>query len=1059
MTNIPKEEIRQVVKSPWNFFVRHPRVTSIAILIILIWGFSSLFKLPQETQPEIDFPIASVITVYPGANPLDVEELVTNEIEGAVGRVEDVTDMTSTSGSGISTVILQFESGVDIDEVVNDVKSAVDLVKDQLPEEAQDPIVSSFEANSQPVIIFSLLSELSEKEIKDIAEDVRDELERISGISDVNIIGAQNKQILVELNPAILDRYGIGISDINAAIQGANINFPIGEITTDDVNYAIRIESAVESSNELAQIPIKQFFNEDGSVQTIVLSDVASLKEELQEKNTIARVGLVEEGTLRNAVSLQVYKKKGGNIVKVADSAKEALEEMKGTIIPDSVDVHIANDNSEFVREDLSVLGRNGITTIILIMVLLFVFIGSKEAIISGLSIPFAMLITFGVLYLCGQTLNTLTLFSLVFALGLLIDNAVIMIEGIYENLRTGEYTPFGAAIAGIYQFKWPIIAGTLTTVFAFLPILTVGGIMGEFMSIIPITVTTVLLASLFVNLSITPTLSARFLKAGKHRELFKPLQNWYRNFITDIINSKFKQFAAIAIMTVVMIVSFTLPITGILKSESFPTSDFDFFYVDIETPPGTSLEETEKVTSKVEEMLFDFPEVKHFTTSIGTNAGSSFRDVITISRSITNIATITVNLVDETEREKKSYEVSEEIRERISNTQGGTVMITDLQGGPPSGAPIQVEIKGPDLDTLEELTLDIASRLKGIKGSLDVDTSIEQGAGEFNLKLDRDKLNFYGIAPSQVAGLLRSALAGVEASELRKNGEDINIIVEYKFPEFNNSSKEMTLDDLLDTEITSPVAGAIPVRSLVSVDFQQNLTGISHLDEERVMYVTSYAKDRTSTDIIAELQKELKESPIPKGYSLDYGGELEEITESFIDLGNALLVGILLIAILLVLQFKSYSQPFIIMLSLPFALTGVFFGLTAMGLTISIPSVIGIVGLAGVVVNDAIVLIDQMNHNRRRGMPLKEAIIDGAVSRLQPVFLTSATSIFGILPLALTDEVWGSLGFAFIFGLTTQFFLVLLLDPILYGMLSKKTRFKDPEIFADSGGNAQSPL
>jgi multidrug efflux pump subunit AcrB len=260
-----------------------------------------------------------------------------------------------------------------------------------------------------------------------------------------------------------------------------------------------------------------------------------------------------------------------------------------------------------------------------------------------------------------------------------------------------------------------------------------------------------------------------------------------------------------------------------------------------------------------------------------------------------------------------------------------------------------------------------------------------------------------------------------------------------------------MTLDELLDVEIVSPVAGAVPIRSFVDVEFKQNLTGISHLDEERVMYVTSYAKDRTTNEIVADLQEIMNNFPLPKGYSLNYGGEYEEIGESFTDLGNSLLVGLLLIAILLVLQFKSFSQPFIIMLSLPFALTGVFFGLTIMGLTISIPSVIGIVGLAGVVVNDAIVLIDQMNQNRKRGMPIKEAIIDGATSRLQPVFLTTATSIFGILPLALTDEIWGGLGFAFVFGLTTQYFLVLLLDPILYGMLSKRTKFRDPNLFVEN--------
>jgi HAE1 family hydrophobic/amphiphilic exporter-1 len=660
------------------------------------------------------------------------------------------------------------------------------------------------------------------------------------------------------------------------------------------------------------------------------------------------------------------------------------------------------------------------------------------------------MLITFGVLKILDQSLNSLTLFSLVFALGLLIDNAVIIIEGIYENLKSGEYTPFGAAITGIYEFKWPIIAGTLTTVFAFLPILGVSGIMGDYMSVIPITVTAILLASLFVNLSITPTLSAVLLKPGKKRNIFKHIQNWYRKFITNTIHSKFKKTFYLIIMTIVMIVSFSLPITGILKSESFPISDFDFFYVDIETPPGTSLEQTDEFVSKVENILIEIPEIESITTSIGTNAGGQLTQLISVTSTVSNIASLTINLVDPKDREIQSYEVSDIVREKLKNVQGGSITITDLQGGPPSGAPIQAKITGPSLETLEQLAVDIKSKLENIEGTLNIDTSIETGAGEFNITLDKDKLNFYGIAPVQVAALLRNSLEGVTASEIRKDGEKTDIFVEYKFPQFNGSEDEMTIDSLLDITVQSPVAGSIPVRTLATVEFQQNLTNISHLDTERVIYVTSYTQDRTTLEIIQDLESELEKDPLPKGYFISFGGEYESITQSFVELGLALIVGVFLIAMLLVLQFKSFNQPFIIMLSLPFALTGVFFGLTAMGLTISIPSVIGVVGLAGVVVNDAIVLLDQMNQNRKRGMQFEEAIIDGAMSRLQPVFLTTATSIFGILPLALTDEIWGSLGFAFIFGLTTQYFLVLLLDPILYSMLSKKTKFRTPKIFLE---------
>lgn len=1030
------EEIKEIKKSPWNFFINHPRIASLLILIILIWGFISLFNLPQELQPEVDLPYASIVTVYPGASPADTELLITDEIEAVIKNVEDIDTISSSSKTGISMITIQFETGTNLDSALNDLRSAVDSTS--LPDDASDPTVSSFDSNQQSVITFSLLSDLSKKEIKKLSEEVEDELKQVSGVSEVVIIGAQDEQIMVNLKQDRLAQYDLTINDVVNAIQFSNITFPIGEIKNDGYIYGIRIDAELKSAQELGEIPVKQLFGQDGINNDIRLKDIASIEEKLEDSKTIARIGMNDKDTITNSVSLQIYKKKGGNIVRVAESAKEKIKEIKGTVIPESVEVHISNDNSVFIQKDLQTMGKNGITTVILIMILLFVFLGLKEAAIAGMSIPFAMLITFGVLYIAGESLNGIALFSLVFALGLLIDNAVIIIEGIYENLRDKKYTPYGAAILGVHEFKWPIIAGTLTTVFAFLPMLTISGIMGDYMRVIPITVTVLLLASLFVNLSITPTLASRHLKGGNKRNLFGGLQRWYRSFITDIIKSKSKKTITLIIMVCVMAVSFSLPLTGVLKTESFPISDFDYFFIDIKTPPGTVVEETEQITAHVETILLGNPAIKDFTTNIGTNAGGALRGSLfnATRRNIENIANITVNLVDPKDRDKKSYVIAEDIRQQVKQIQGAEIMVTDLQGGPPSGAPIFIELTGPELNKLEELSEKIKNMLETIEGTLDVDTSIEQGAGEFVITVDRTKLNYYGIAAGQVGTTLRGALEGITATEIRKNGTGIDVIVQY---ELNRNGNELSLDDLKTITVKSPVAGEIPLSTLVNIDFSQNVTSISHLDTERAVYISSFAQERTAAEIVDDLLIKLENDPLPQGYAINYGGELEEITKSFKDLGMSLIVGLILIAMLLVLQFKSYRQPFIILLSLPFALTGVFFGLAAMNITLSIPSVIGIVGLAGVVVNDAIVLIDQMNNNRRRGMKIDDAIIEGATSRLQPVFLTTATSIFGILPLALTDEIWGSLGFAFIFGLTTQYFLVLLLDPILYSLIGKK--------------------
>ncbi|MFC1599777.1 efflux RND transporter permease subunit, partial [Patescibacteria group bacterium] len=470
MTKYSIDELKEIKKSPWNFFIKHKKVTTLVILICTLWGFTSFNGIPKEIQPEVELPFGSVFTVYPGANPLDVEELVTNKIETAIANVDDIKTISSTSQFGMSSVIAEFESGTNVDDAIVDLRDAVEKAKGKLPADANDPITASFSVNSFPVIVFSLLSDIPADQLKTVAEDVQNDLEKVTGVSDVNIIGARDKQIEINVNPTALEEYEINIDQIVQSIKASNLNFPIGVIENDGVKYTLRVEAEVTSAYELSQIPIKQFFNESGSVKSIKLSDIAKIEEKFQEKTTIARVGIPENGTIKNAISLQIYKKDSANIVDVAESAKDELELMKGLIIPETVDVHISNDNSEYLTEDFTTLGANGIATVILILAFLFVFLGIKEGLISAISIPLSMLITMAVLYSMGQSLNSLTLFSLVFALGLLIDNAVIIVEGIYENLKSGEYTSYGAAVLGVYEFKWPIIAGTLTTVFAFLP-------------------------------------------------------------------------------------------------------------------------------------------------------------------------------------------------------------------------------------------------------------------------------------------------------------------------------------------------------------------------------------------------------------------------------------------------------------------------------------------------------------------------------------------------------------------------------------------------------------
>lgn len=1040
MNKYSDNEIKEITKSPWNFFVKHSRVTFLIVIIIIIWGIYGVWHMPKAIQPEVNLPFASVYTIYPGANPRDVEELVTNKIESAAKNSENVKQITSSSNFGVSMVVINFEEHVDIDNSINKLEASINRMKSELPKEVEEPFISKFNANNYPIIVYSLVGDIEEQELKTVAEDVKNELEKIKGVSEIKMIGARDKHIIIDLDQNLLEKYSISLSELVQIINNANINFPVGEIETDGFKYSVRVEASIDSASKLAQLPIKQFYNDDGIPQTIALKDLGLIREDYEKKETIARIGITDNKTIRESISLQVFKKTDANIVGVAKETKNSINELEASLIPKSVDILVTNDNYEFFIKDMETLGRNGSQTIILIMLLVFIFLGLKEGFIAGLSIPFSMLITFGVLYILGESLNSLTLFSLVFALGLLIDNAIIIIEGIHENLNSQKYTSYGSAILAIYEFKWPIITGTLTTVLAFLPMLIISGIVGDFMRIIPISVTTILLASLFVNISITPTLSSKIIKPGRKKNIFDKLQKKYKKYIKNTIASKAKKIIYLSIMLVICATSFLLPVTGVLKTESFPISDFNYFFIDMETPEGSNLETTESIVAEVESLLINNPEIESFSTNIGTSSGGAIRQLVDIASNKNNIANITVNLIDGKDRKTKSYEISDTIRKKLQTIQGAEISVSDLQGGPPSGAPMEIRVTGPDLEVLENLVSSIKNLVESIEGTFDIETSIEKGAGEFNITFDRKKLNYYSISPVQIASLLRNSIEGIKASEIKRNGEEIAVIIKYEYS--HQYGDEITIDDLRNTNINSPTAGPIPIGEVTNFEFKENLITINHFDTKRVAYITSYLKNKTSTEANKELVEKLSSIKIPTEYSIDYGGEFEEIQQSLNDLTVALIIGVLLIFILLVLQFKSYIQPIIILLSLPFSLTGVFFGLTVAGINLSIPSVIGIVGLSGVVVNDAIVLVDQMNKNRKRGMNFYDAIIEGATSRLQPIFLTTITSICGILPLALTDEIWGSLAFAFIFGLSTQFFLVLLLDPILYSLLANKKEY-----------------
>ncbi|MBT4764280.1 efflux RND transporter permease subunit [bacterium] len=1053
---------RKFSNSFFGFFIKNFRFSYIIILAILIAGAISLSQLPREAEPEIVIPIGVVTTIYPGASPNDVEELITDELEKEFKSLDDVKTITSSSGLGVSSVVVEFMAEADYQTSIRKLKDATDTASPNLPDEAEDPIVIEIRNSDFPIITFSLAGDFSQSQLNAYAETIQDELKKISNINKVNIMGKLDTEFSVKINKEKLEGFDIDLNSVVSQIGMLNNNFPIGNVTIDDVKYQIRLEGKISEVQELNTFPIGNINN-----TVIYLSDVADITEGFKEQNTKSRLSLNGEKA-NPTISLQVYKKPGGNIISIIEEAKETVKELEETnVLPQNLKVLITGDNAKWVAEDLNRLGNNAIITIVLIFIILTIFMGYKQALIAGLAIPLTFLSAFFWLNMQGQTLNSMVLFSLVLGLGLLVDTAIVIIEGIHHNITDYKLGAYDSALYSVKVFKWPLIAGTMTTVFAFLPMLLVSGVMGEYMGIIPKTVSAVLLSSLFISLTLVPAIAYRSLK-WKHDKTFDPRSDddnnkccdesklkshntkllkkitkfkaRYEKYLRDLLPNKKKRRKLILTMWLLFAVAMLFPITGILKIEMFPKVDVDYFVINIKAAEGSTLEVTEKIVEDVEAILYGISDVDNFVTSIGTSQSIGTTDFFGGgSSNTTHLANITVNLKDSDLRDKVSYVISDEVREKLKQITNADTDIIELGAGPPSGSPVEVRILGDKIEELDSLANQIMEKLKNIEGTQDVKKSLKEASGEFVLTPNKEILGKYGLNSLSLAFRLRQAIYGVDASEISRSGEDIKIRVSY------NKEKIKDFIDLNNSLITTPTGVQVPLGILIKEEFKPSFTSINHKDNDRIVYVNSNVEnDYTAADIFKELQKEVDVMNLPQGYKISMGGELEDIEKSYREIFYSFIISIILIAGILVLQFNSFRQPFIILFTLPLALIGVFGGLALIRLNFSLPAFIGIVGLSGIVVNDAIILIDRINTNLKNKMPFYEAIIDAGMSRMQPIFLTTITTIAGILPLGLSDEVWAGLAFSIVFGLAIATVLTLVVVPVLFVSLEGKRLLKE---------------
>jgi multidrug efflux pump subunit AcrB len=1020
--------------SLWYFLLRKREFSWLLMAALLCIGGVSLVAIPKESAPEVIVPIGIVTTVFPGASALDIEELITNKLEQEISNVEDLDSITSNSRDGVSIITAEFDASADIDKSIQNLKDAVDQVEAELPRDAETPFVNEVNFANQPILIISVSSLLPPVAFTELAEDIADELKGVRGVSDVTIEGVRPRQVQIVLEERSLQAFELSVNDVTAALAGANLTLPVGTIVTDGIEYAVRYEGKIDEVSDIENIPVGAF-----NGMPVYLRDVGTATEGVERQASIARVS-TDSQPAASAFTLSIYKRAGGDVTDMSEAVHEKLDALQaeGEILAGS-QVLVVFDQGEFVRRDLSELVKAGFETVILVVLSLLLTIGWRESLVAALSIPLSFVIAFIGLYASGNTINFVSLFALILAVGILVDSGIVITEAIHTRMRkTGNADE--AARMALKEYAWPLIGGTMTTVAVFAPLFFLSGITGEFIASIPFTIIFVLLASIAVALGMVPLIAIYLTKhtsANRLEELQEEythtIQAWYRKKLVAFLKNVRAQRLFMWALGISFVLVFVLPISGLLKIVFFPPEDVDYVYIEIETKQGSPITTTDLAVRAAEEVLYDKPYIKSFSSTVGS--GSLFTGS---TNSGSKYGNITVTLKEE--RTETSAEIADDLRASFQPIDDALIRILEQQNGPPTGAPVLIKFFGENLGELALVTERAERILMSIEGTRDITLSTKSSATEFILEVDMDLASAYGVAPQVIAQTLRSAVFGVTATTMTQDGDDVDIVVKFDVgseAEDISATPRITLDTLRNLSVPTLNGGTVLLGSVVKERLAPANAIIVHEDEERIESISAYTTEgATAVEVVTQFQEREAELELPSGVRVSYGGETEDVNRSFTEMGLAFVAGLVLMLAILVLSFNSIRYSLYLLLAVPLSLIGVFAGLTLTGQALSFTSLLGVIALAGVIINHAIILMDSMI-NYRDAMTGEDTLVDvvanAAVSRLRPIVLTTITTVIGMIPLSRISDFWSPLAFSIMFGLTFAMVLTLVLVPTLF--------------------------
>ena len=1036
-----------------QYFI-NSQLTVLLMAATAVLGLFALWFTPREENPQIVVPAANVMVMMPGASAREVQELVSKRLESKLWEIPGVEDVYSLSMNSLSVVTVKFLVGQDKERSLVKLYDKIMSNMDFAPAGASQPLVKPIDVDDVPIVAVTLSpapgSAYDDAQLRIVADHVMDELRKVPGVGSTAVIGGRSRQVRVTLDPLRIAGYGLSPLRIAQAINVSNVNLLSGDLDQGNRKLAVETGGLFASAADVRNAVVGV-----ANGKPVFLGDVADVTDGFEETSKVTRIAFGEEHGKHAgpglagagevpAVTLALAKRQKLNAVKISDEILAKLDELKQSQVPPGITVTVTRNDGKTANDAVNELVFHLVLSIIIVVALLFFTLGWREAAIVALAIPLTLFITLAVGMVAGQTINRITLFALILSLGLLVDDAIVVVENIHRHYQLEQHSRLQGAILAVNEIGMPTILATFTVVLAFIPMAFVTGMMGPYMMPIPFNVPVAMITSLFVAFIVTPWASYRLMKGGHHAAHAQPLEETriyrtYKRIVGPLLESPRKRKVFLAIVLGVFLVTMLFPLVQWVKFRMLPKANKNTFLVSVDMPPGTALENTDRTARAVGEYLRGLPELKDYETFVGTGSVIDFNGLLRggAFREQSHFADVRVNLADKEERKRKSEEIVLAIRpdiEKIAKEHGAVIKLVEDPPGPPVRATVVAEIYGPDYDKQREIAADVKKLFARTDQVVDIDDSVKETQEKYQLVVDKEKAALAGISTEQIVQTLRMSIAGMAVSTLHVPAAKNPVSIFLRLPKSERSG----LSDLDKVYVAGPQGNQVSLSSLVKAVPAETDKPIYHKNLEPVTYVYGEMGDRSQVYAVIDMMRYLWKHPLPEGYRIKWDGEMKLTLDVFRDLGAAMGVALIAIYLLLVGRFRSFSIPVVIMAAIPLSMIGIMPGFALTGVYFSATSMIGVIALAGIVVRNSIVLLEFILDKKHEGMPLTRALLEAGAVRTRPIVLTAAAAILGSVVI-VTDPVWSGLALALIFGMLASTALTLVVIPLFYYMMEKR--------------------